>query len=164
MGKNNLVVEREQLAFTMSRTFNAPRELVWKVTTDPQLVPEWWGPRGYKTIVDKMDFRVGGAWRYVQYDAEGNEHAFNGVYKVIQSPERLVYTFEYEPVAGHISTDTITLEELADGKTLLTARTTFDTVEALDGMIQSGMEGGATESWDRLEELLAKEKANPAGS
>jgi uncharacterized protein YndB with AHSA1/START domain len=164
MGKNNLVVEREQLAFTMSRTFDAPRELVWKVTTDPQLVPEWWGPRGYKTIIDKMDFRVGGAWRYIQFDAEGNEHAFNGVYKDIQAPERLVYTFEYEPVAGHISTDTITLKELADGKTLVTSRTTFDSLEDLDGMLQSGMEGGATETWDRLEELLAKEKANTLGS
>jgi uncharacterized protein YndB with AHSA1/START domain len=158
MSKNNLVIERDQLAFSMSRTFDAPRELVWRVTIDPQLVPEWWGPRGYTTIVDKMDFRVGGAWRYVQTDEQGNEHAFNGVYKEIQAPERLVYTFEYEPFAGHVSVDTITLQELADGKTLLTARTTFDTIEDLDGMIQSGMEGGATETWDRLEELLESER------
>lgn len=158
MSKNNLVVERDQLAFTMSRTFDAPRELVWKVCTDPKLVPEWWGPRRLTTVVDKMDLIVGGAWRYVQTDPEGNEHAFNGVYKEIKAPELLVYTFEYEPFAGHISVDTITLKELPDGKTLLTTRTTFDTLEDLEGMIQSGMEGGATESWDRLEELLEKEK------
>lgn len=158
MSKNNLVVERENLAFTMSRTFDAPRELVWKVCTDPELVPQWWGLRSSKTIVDKMDLRVGGAWRYIQIDVDGNEHAFNGLYKEITPPERLVYTFEYEPFAGHVSTDTITLEELPGGKTLITSRTTFDTLEELDGMIQSGMEGGAIETWDRLEELLEKEK------
>jgi uncharacterized protein YndB with AHSA1/START domain len=158
MSKNNLVVERENLALSMSRVFDAPRELVWKVYMDPQLIPQWWGFRTSKTIVDKMDLRVGGAWRYIQTDDQGNEHAFKGVYKEIQAPERLVYTFEYEPFAGHVSVDTITLQELADGKTLLTARTTFDTLEDLEGMIQSGMEGGATETWDRLEELLEREK------
>lgn len=156
MSKNNLVVEREDLAFTMTRVFDAPRDLVWKVTTDPALIPRWWGPRGFTTVVDAMDFKVGGRWRYIQTDAEGNEHAFNGVYKEILPPERLVYTFEYEPMAGHISTDTITLQEQPDGKTLLTARTTFDTLEDLEGMLQSGMEGGAVETWDRLGELLAQ--------
>jgi uncharacterized protein YndB with AHSA1/START domain len=158
MGKNNLVVERENLAFTMSRSFDAPRELVWKVVTDPELVPQWWGFRTSQTIVDKMELRVGGAWRYIEIDQEGNQHAFSGVYKEIVPPERLVYTFEYEPLPGHISTDTITLEELPEGKTLIQSRTTFDTLEDLDGMIQSGMEVGATETWDRLEELLAREK------
>ena len=154
MSKNNLVVEREKLAFNMSRVFDAPRELVWKVCCDPELVPRWWGPRYLTTTVDRMDFRVGGVWRYIQKDAEGHEYAFNGVYQVIQPPERLTYTFEFEPMAGHISTDTITLEELPDGKTRMTSRSTFDSLEDLEGMLQSGMEGGAVETWDRLEELL----------
>jgi uncharacterized protein YndB with AHSA1/START domain len=156
MSKNNLVVDREELAFTMSRVFDAPRELVWKACTDPDLIPQWWGPRYLTTTVDKMELKVGGVWRYIQKDAEGNEYAFNGVYKVIEPPERLAYTFEFEPMAGHISTDTITLEELPDGKTKITTRTTFDTIEDLEGMLQSGMEGGAVETWDRLEELLVK--------
>ena len=156
MNKNNLVVNREERAFTMSRVFDAPRELVWKVCTDPELLPQWWGPRYLTTIVDKMDLRVGGVWRYIQKDAEGNEYAFNGVYKEIKAPERLTYTFEFEPMAGHISTETITFEELPDGKTKLVARTSFDTLEDLEGMLQSGMEGGAVETWDRLEALLAK--------
>ena len=155
MSKNNLVVDRAAHAYTMSRVFDAPRELVWKVCTDPELLPKWWGPRYLTTAVDKMDLKVGGVWRYIQKDAEGNEYAFNGVYKEVVPPERLTYTFEYEPMAGHISTETITFEELPDGKTKITSRTTFNTLEDLEGMLQSGMEGGAVETWDRLEELLA---------
>lgn len=155
MSKNNLVVEREKKQFTMSRVFDAPREVVWKVCTSPEQIPNWWGPRKYTTAVDKMDFKVGGAWRYINRDPEGNEFAFNGIYKEIDEPKRLTYTFEFEPMAGHISTDEITFEELPDGKTKITARTTFDSVEDLDGMLQSGMEKGATETWDRLEELVA---------
>lgn len=154
MSKNNLVVEREKLSFSMWRVFNAPRERVWKVMNDPQLVPQWWGPRYLITTVEKMDFRTGGAWRFIQYGAEGSVHAFNGVYTEIAPPERLVYTFEYEPFAGHISTDTITLEEIPGGKTRMTATTTFDNREDLESMLQSGMEGGSVETWDRLEELL----------
>jgi uncharacterized protein YndB with AHSA1/START domain len=156
MSKNNLVVDRASRAFTMSRVFEAPRELVWKIYTDPKLLPEWWGPRYLTTAVDKMEVKVGGVWRYVQKDAKGNEFAFNGVYKEVTPPERLTYTFEFEPQAGHISTETITFEELPDSKTRVTARTTFDTLEDLEGMLQSGMESGAVESWDRMEELLAK--------
>jgi len=156
MGENNLVVERDQLAFTMSRIFDAPRERIWQIYCDPDLIPSWWGPSYLTTTVDKMDLKVGGAWRFVQKDTEGNIHAFNGIYKEIKPPERLVYTFEYEPMAGHISTDTIVLEALPNGRTLLTARTTFNSLEDLEGMLQSGMEGGAVETWDRLEALLVK--------
>jgi len=154
MDKNNLVVDRAALAFSMSRVFDAPRELVWKIYTDPVLTPDWWGPRYLTTVVEKMDVKVGGVWRFIQKDAKGNEYAFNGVYKEVKAPERLTYTFEFEPVAGHISTDTIVFEELPDGKTKVTARTTFDTLEDLEGMLQSGMEEGSVETWDRLEELL----------
>jgi len=154
MSKNNLVVNRDERAFSMSRVFDAPRELVWKVYTDPTLVSRWWGRKNSTTIVDKMEVEAGGVWRYIEQGAEGNEYAFNGVYKEVKVPERLVYTFEFEPLAGHISTDTITFVELPDGKTKITARTTFDTLEDLEGMLQAGMEGGAVETWDRLEELL----------
>lgn len=138
----------------MSRVFDAPRDLVWRVCIDPVLVPKWWGPKYLTTVVDKMDVKVGGEWRYIQRDAEGHEYAFNGVYKEVKSPERLTYTFEFEPMAGHIATETITLEELPDGKTRITTHTSYDTLEDLEGVLQSGMESGAVETWDRLEELL----------
>jgi uncharacterized protein YndB with AHSA1/START domain len=156
MDKNNLLVDRKDRIITMSRVFDAPRDLVWKVCTDPDLVPRWWGPRYLTTVVDKMEMRVGGVWRYIQRDAEGNEYAFNGVYQEVNPPARLVYTFEFEPMAGHITTDTLIFEELPGGKTKIIAATTFATLEDLEGMLQSGMEGGAVESWDRLEELLVE--------
>jgi uncharacterized protein YndB with AHSA1/START domain len=156
MSKNNLVVDRQARTIRMSRIFNAPRQVVWDVLTDPRLVPQWWGPRYLTTTVDKMDLRLGGVWRYIQRDPDGREYAFNGVYKEIFPPERLTYTFEFEPMAGHISTETQIFDELPDGKTRITNIVTFVTLEDLEGMLQSGMEGGAVETWDRLEELLAE--------
>jgi uncharacterized protein YndB with AHSA1/START domain len=143
------------LEIQMTRVFDAPRELVFKAITDPAAIPQWWGPRYLTTVVDRMDVRVGGAWRYVQTAPDGTVHAFNGVYKEIVPPERIAYTFEYEPMPGHICVDTATLEDLG-GKTRVTVTTRFDSVEDRDGMLNSGMEGGASESWDRLAELLEK--------
>lgn len=137
----------------MTRDFDAPRELVFKAYTDPKNIPQWWGPRGYTTTVDKMDVRPGGVWRFVQRDQDGNEFAFNGVYREIVPPERLVYTFEFEGMRGHVMLETVTFEE-HDGKTKLTDRALFDNVEDRDGMLKSGMERGAAETMDRFAELL----------
>jgi len=138
----------------MERVFNAPRALVFKAYTDPNLIPKWWGPRKYTTTVDKLEVKVGGVWRFVQRDAAGNEYAFNGVYREIVPPERLSYTFEFEGMSGHVVIETVTFEE-HDGKTKLTATSLFQSVEDRDGMLQSGMEEGANESQERLAELLA---------
>jgi uncharacterized protein YndB with AHSA1/START domain len=137
----------------MARVFNAPRELVFKAHTDPNLIPKWWGRRNYTTTVDKLDLRVGGAWRFVQRDADGNEYAFNGVYREIVPPERLSYTFEFEGMPGHVLVETLTFEE-QDGKTRLTVTGLYQSAEDRDGMLQSGMEEGANESYDQLAELL----------
>jgi uncharacterized protein YndB with AHSA1/START domain len=138
---------------TMTRVFDAPRELVFQAHIDPRHVPHWWGLRGSTTIVDMMDVRPGGAWRFVQRDPEGNEYGFRGEYREVVPPERLVYTFEFEGMPGHILVETITFEE-HDGKTRLTTTSLFTSVEDRDGMLESGMESGAIESWDRLAELL----------
>jgi len=157
MSKNNLVVEQDKLAFSMSRIFNAPREMVWKVCTDPELLPQWWGPRATHTIVEEMDVRVGGKWRYIHGYGGDQDFGFNGIYQEVVPPQRLSYTFEFEPMAGHICLETITFDELPEGKTKITTRTVFDSLEDLEAVLQTGMEGGAVESWDRLEELLALE-------
>lgn len=154
MSKMTLVAEPGTHELHTTRAFNAPRELVFKVFTDPALVPQWWGPRDYATIVDAMDVRKGGIWRYIQRGKAGDEHIFNGVYHEITSPERIVYTFEYEGMPGHILLETITFEE-QDGKTLVTDSSVFQTVADRDGMIASGMESGAVDTWDRLEEVLS---------
>ena len=137
----------------MERILNAPRELVFKAHTDPNLISKWWGPRRYTTTVDKMDVRVGGVWRFVQRDAAGNEYAFNGVYREIVPPEKLSYTFEFEGMPGHVLIETLTFEEQG-GKTKLTVTGSFQSVEDRDGMLHSGMEEGANESYERLAELL----------
>lgn len=138
----------------ITREFDAPREIVFKAMTDPALVAKWWGPRRYQTVVDTMEVRPGGKWRMRNIAADGGEHAFRGEYREVTPPERVVWTFEYEPLAGHVSVETMTLTE-RNGRTLLTVHDVFSSKEDLDGMLQSGMESGASESYDRLDELLA---------
>lgn len=139
---------------TMHRTFNAPRELVFRAFSDPELVAKWWGQRDSTTIVETYDFRAGGSWRMIQKSPDGQEYAFRGQFLEIVPPSRIVQTFEFEPMPGHISTDAMTLTEV-DGGTKITIDSTFMSKEDRDGMLQSGMEIGANESYDRLEELLA---------
>ena len=155
MAKTNLIAEPGKQAIVLTRVFDAPRELVFKTNMDPNLIPQWWGPKRLTTTVDKMDVRKGGVWRFVQRDVDGNAYAFNGVYHEIASPERLVYTFEFEGLPGHVLLETVTFEE-HDGQTKLTDKSIFQSVEDRDGMLMSGMEQGAVETMDLFAELLAK--------
>jgi len=140
------------------RVFDAPREKVWAALTDPELIPQWWGPRQYTTVVDVMDVRPGGQWRFVHQAEEGSdEHGFRGVYREVTEPERIVQTFEWEGMPGHIAVETMELEDLGDGRTKINTVSLFHTTEERDGMFNSGMEGGASETYDRLEELLASQ-------
>jgi uncharacterized protein YndB with AHSA1/START domain len=143
----------------LTREFDAPRDLVFKAMTDPRHIPNWWGPRKYTTIVDKLEVRPGGKWRFINRGPEG-ETAFRGEYREIVPNERIVWTFEWEGLPGHISVDTAVLEDLGNGRTRLTATSVFASTEDRDGMLQSGMETGARESYERLDEVLAKLKKN----
>jgi uncharacterized protein YndB with AHSA1/START domain len=154
MTTSTLIAEPGTHEIIMTRVFDAPRELVFQVMTNPTLIPQWWGERDSTTIVDKMDVQAGGLWRYIQRDQQGNEYAFHGVYHSIAAPERMVDTFEFEGMPGHVLLETLTLETQADGKTKLTVSSVFQSVADRDGMLSSGMEAGANESYDRLEELL----------
>jgi uncharacterized protein YndB with AHSA1/START domain len=155
MSKLQVVAEPGSHGIVMTRTFDAPRELVFKAHTDPEAIAQWWGLRDHQITVDKLEARAGGQWRFVERGPDGDEYGFHGVFHDVRSPERLVYTFEFEGMPGHVLLETITFEE-RDGRTTLTDQSVFQTVEDRDGMLQSGMEGGASESLDRLEELLAK--------
>ncbi|MDR6224926.1 SRPBCC family protein [Desmospora profundinema] len=161
MTKTNVIAEPGKQAIVITRVFDAPRERLYNAYTDPNLLPEWWGPKYMTTTVDKMDVRKGGVWRFVQRDVNGEEYAFNGVYHESIFPERLVYTFEFEGMPGHVLLETVTFEELPDGKTKLTDITVFQTLEARDRMIQSGAEEGAEEAMNRFAELLAKKSETP---
>ena len=137
----------------MSRVFNAPRELVWTAYTDPRHVPNWWGTGNpATTIVDEMDVRPGGRWRWVVRGEDGADYGFHGEYVEVVPPETLVYTFEFEPPSAQL-TYSLTFAEI-DGKTRLTARTLFASKEERDGILEYGMESGATMAWDQLETLV----------
>ena len=98
----------------IERVFDAPRDRVFATFTDPDLIPEWWGPRGGTTVVDQMDVRPGGAWRYVIRTPDGDETAFRGTYREVSAPERVVQTFEWEGLPGHVSFETAEFEDLGD--------------------------------------------------
>ena len=153
VGKMTLSLPSDR-EITLTRTFDAPRRLVWEAYTRAEHVRQWWGQRGSTMPVCELDLRPGGAWRFVQRADNGEEYAFRGEFREIVPPEKLVQTFEWEGLPGHISVETLIFEE-QDGKTTLTGTSVFDSVEDRDGMIQSGMESGAAESWDRLEEHVS---------
>ncbi|MGQ0569131.1 MAG: SRPBCC domain-containing protein [Armatimonadota bacterium] len=121
-----------------------------------EYIPQWWGPRRITTEVVEADVRPGGAWRFLSRDADGKEHPFRGVYREIVPPKKMVWTFVYDvpPINQFESVETMTLEE-RDGRTYMTAISAHGSKEARDGMVQSGMEEGAAETYDRLEDLLA---------
>jgi len=155
MNKTQFSIPPGKQEIIMTRAFNAPRQRVFAAYTDPTLIPEWWGPRRYTTVVDRMEVKKGGVWRYVQRSPQGEEFAFNGVYHEITAPERLINTFEFEGLPGHVGLVITTFEE-QDGQTILNEKSVFPSVEDRDGTIASGMEGGAIETMDRFEEVLAK--------
>lgn len=152
--KTTFTAEPGKPFVVMTREFDAPLQLVHKVMSDPESIPEWWGPAGMITIIDKFDAHNGGEWRILHRDNDGGEFAFRGVFHTV-SPEYTARTFEWEGLPGHISLESATLEE-RNGKTLLTTRSVFQTQEDRDGMVGYGMESGATESMDRLAQLVSK--------
>lgn len=142
----------------VTRVFNAPRDLVFRAHTDPALVPLWWGQRSATTVVTELDVRPGGGWRFVQRAPDGSEYGFRGEFREIAPPERLVQTFEFEGMPGHVVLQDMTFTE-QDGKTTLTTHEVYASAEDRDGMIASGMESGLHETYERLDELLAAQVA-----
>jgi uncharacterized protein YndB with AHSA1/START domain len=140
----------------VERVFDAPRDAVFAAYTDPQLIPEWWGPHGTTTVVDQMDVRPGGSWRFVIRNADGSETGFRGTYREVVPSERIVQTFEWEGMPGHVSVETAVFEDLG-GRTKVTGTSLFHTTEERDGMLASGMERGMNETFARLDELLARQ-------
>jgi len=139
----------------IEREFDAPRDRVFAVFTDPDLIAEWWGPRGTTTEVVAMDVRTGGDWRFVAHNSDGTQTGFRGTYREISPPERIVQTFEWDGMPGYVAVETAVFEDLGD-RTKVTTTTIFHTTEERDGMLGSGMEGGMNETYERLDELLAK--------
>jgi uncharacterized protein YndB with AHSA1/START domain len=136
----------------IERIFNAPRDRVWTAMTTPELVAQWWG-RGNRLVIERMELERGGHWRFVEHSDHG-VHGFEGRYRLIQPPERIEQTFEWDGLPGHVAIETMTLEDLGDGRTRLVTTSLFHTVEDCDGMLQSGMESGVNESYAALDRVL----------
>lgn len=139
----------------IEREFDAPVAAVFNAHRDPELVKQWLGPRGYDMDVERWDFTSQGGYRYVHSNAEGESYAFNGVFHSVRENEFAIQTFEFEGFPDVVSLESMALEDLGNGRTRLRAHSVYPSVEARDGMIQSNMEQGVREGYERLDELLA---------
>jgi len=137
----------------MTRVFDAPRDLVFEAHTSCEHMSKWWGPRRHEVVSCEIDFRPGGAWRIVHRGPDGDEIAFFGEYLEIVRPERIVWTFGFEGMPGPPGPETHVFEE-RDGTTTITSSAVFSSVEERDAVLGSGMESGAAETYDRLDEYL----------
>jgi uncharacterized protein YndB with AHSA1/START domain len=154
--KTQIIAEPGTLQIVMTREFDAPRELVYRAYTDPELLVQWLGPSRMTMTIERHELRDGGVYRYIHRDADGVEAAFHGVFHGEPSLEGdVVRTFEYEGFPGHVSMETLTLEE-RDGKTLIRTNSVYQSVEDRDGMVASGMESGVNEGMAKLDALLAR--------
>jgi uncharacterized protein YndB with AHSA1/START domain len=136
------------------REFDAPVADVYRAYTDPTLVSQWMGPRGYTTKIIDYDVRSGGSWNFVHVDPDGDSYEFRGVFHTV-TPELIVQTFEYAGVPNHVSLESVTFEDAGDGRTRVRSRSAFQSVEDRDGMVASGMGQGVVEGFERMDEVLA---------
>ena len=156
MSETRIIAEPGVQQLTIEREFDAPRELLLRAYTEPELVEQWLGPRRLSTRVETLEPRAAGAWRFIHAEPDGTEYAFRGVYHSDPSVEHgIVQTWEFEGAPGHVNLETLTFEE-RDGKTLVRGTAVYQSVESRDVAVGTGMEGGARESYERLAELLER--------
>ena len=135
------------------RVFDASRDRVWQAFTDPKLVAQWWG-RGNTLVVERLEVERGGHWRFVEHGPDG-VHGFEGRFREVSPPERMVQTFEWDGMPGYVIIETVTLEEAGPGRTRVVTVSQFYSTEERDGMLASGMEEGLNQSYAALDRLLA---------
>jgi uncharacterized protein YndB with AHSA1/START domain len=154
ISRNATLTKPSDRELAIERIFDAPRDRVWRAMTDPKLLAQWWG-RGNKLVVEKFELERGGHWRFVEHSDHG-VHGFEGRYREVTPPERMVMTFEWDGMPGHVIIQTIALVDLGDGRTKLIGHSAFFTPEERDGMLQSGMETGMNASYAALDRVLAE--------
>jgi uncharacterized protein YndB with AHSA1/START domain len=138
----------------ITREFDAPPDRVFRAYTDPELVVQWLGPRRMTMTIEEYDCRTHGAYRFLHIDTDGTTHAFHGTFHDVRQDERIVQTFTWEGQPDGVSLDTAVFEDLG-GRTRVTTTSVVDSFAARDGILASGMEGGLSEGYERLDELLA---------
>lgn len=155
--QTQIVADPALPTIVITREFDAPPARVFRAYTDPGLVVQWLGPRRLTMHIDRFDACTGGSYRYLHVDEDGTEYGFHGVFHEVRPDARIVQTFTYEGVPDGVSLETATFEDLG-GRTRVTGTSVFDSIEARDAMIVSGMETGVTEGYERLDELLAAQE------
>jgi uncharacterized protein YndB with AHSA1/START domain len=140
----------------IERVVGAPVANVYLAYTDPTLFAQWVGPRGYDMDLTEFDVRDGGTWSYVHRTPDHGDHGFHGVFHSVQPQRRIVQTFEYEGVPGHVSLEAVSFEAISDNATRIRVHSVFQSVEDRDGMVASGMAMGVTQGFEQLDELLVK--------
>ena len=140
------------------REFEFPVAEVFRAHKDPELVAQWLGPRRLKMEIDHYDFRTGGSYRYLHTGPDGVAYEFKGIFHTVRENEFAIQTFEFGGYPDVVSLEYMTFEDLGNGRTRLKGHSVYPSQEARDGMAQSGMEGGMTEGYERLDELLSGAK------
>jgi uncharacterized protein YndB with AHSA1/START domain len=140
-------------AITISRDFAATAAQLVTAHTDPDVVMQWLGPDGGASTIDYWDARSGGSWRYVHH-IEGEDYGFHGCFHTV-GEDRLVQTFTFEGFPDSVALETMTFEDLGEGRTRLHIQSLFDSYEARDGMLSSGMDIGVNEGYAKLDSYLA---------
>jgi uncharacterized protein YndB with AHSA1/START domain len=152
--KRAIVTTPSEREIHIERIFNAPRERVWKAMTERELIAQWWG-RGNKLVIERYEPVRGGHWRFVEHSPQGT-HGFEGRFREVTPIERVVQTFEWDGMPGHVIVETMILVDLGDGRTKIINLSLFHTKEERDGMLHSGMEEGLNQSYEALDAVLAR--------
>lgn len=139
------------------REFDFPVAGVFRAHQDPELIKQWLGPRDLQMDIDHYDFRTGGSYRYIHTGPDGVPYTFSGIFHTVRENEFAIQTFEFDGYPDVVSIEFMTFEDLGGGRCKLTGHSVYPTQAARDGMAASGMEGGMTEGYERLDELLGKE-------
>lgn len=154
--KTTITAEPGKQELFIIREFEAPRELVFRAYTEAELYEQWVGPDDLTMTVEKMDAVDGGSYRFV-HERDGHKYAFHGVYHEVLAPELFIGTFEFDglPERGHVIMGTTKFEDLGGGRSRIVHQSVFQSVADRDGMIQSGMERGVVQGYEKLDGLLA---------
>lgn len=160
--KTEIIADDGTLELFIIREFDAPRELVFRAYTEPALYEQWVGPNDLTMTVEQMDAVDGGSYRFV-HERDGHKYAFHGVYHEVLAPERIIGTFEFDglPEKGHVIMGTTKFEDLGGGRSKLVHQSVFQSVQDRNGMLQSGMERGVNDGYNKLDSLLVELKREP---
>jgi uncharacterized protein YndB with AHSA1/START domain len=153
-GQTEIVSNPDVPLIQITREFAAPPEKVFRAHTDPELVPQWLGPRDVTMTIDHYDCRTGGSYRYLHVRGD-EEYGFHGSFHEVRPSEVIVQTFTFEGMPDGVALERLVLEDLGGGRTRLTATSLVDSFEARDAMMASGMDDGIRQSYERLDEVLA---------